>query len=170
VLILGIDPGSIFCGYGVVRQGLQAGYVASGRISLGRRDPLAVRLGGLFRELAAVVERFQPDCVAVEKVFFAKSVKSALSLGQARGVAVAAAALRDLPVFEYSATQVKKAVVGYGRADKGQIREMVRAYLGIATMLSEDSADALAIAICHAHIFREPDGDRMSVGGEGRRA
>lgn len=129
-------------------------YVASGRIALGRDEPLTRRLGCLYRELDAVINQYRPDCAAVEKVFFAKSVKSALSLGQARGVAVAAASVNDLPVYEYAATEVKKAVVGYGRADKRQIQEMVMAIMELSSRPSEDSADALAVAICHAHLDR----------------
>jgi len=155
VVIIGIDPGSRICGYGIVSfLGDTPSYVASGRIALDPTDPLTSRLGELFRELDAVIDRYRPDCASVEKVFFAKSVKSALSLGQARGVAVAAATARGLPVFEYSATEVKKAVVGYGRAGKGQIQDMIVALLGLSSRPAEDSADALAIAVCHAHTDR----------------
>jgi len=157
VRILGIDPGTIVCGYGLVDAGEQRiCYVASGRISLGSKTPLAERLGELHTALAGIIDQYTPAVAAVEKVFFAKSVKSALSLGHARGAVVALAAARGLRVFEYGALEVKKAVVGYGRADKRQVQDMVMTLMGLDERPSEDSADALAVAICHANQSLSP--------------
>jgi crossover junction endodeoxyribonuclease RuvC len=145
--VLGIDPGSRKCGFGVI--GADGKYVSSGTIVLNVKDPLPVRLKELYDELVQVVKEYEPDVAAVEKVFFAKSVKSALTLGQARGVAVLAASSNGLEVFEYSATEIKKAVTGYGRAEKVQVQEMVKRLLGINHNLSPDGADAVAVALCH---------------------
>ncbi len=158
--ILGIDPGSVNCGYGLIRKitpTLQHSniptlqYLASGRIALPAGKPLHVRLRELYTSLADVISDYKPDEIAIEKIFFAKGTKAALSLGHARGVVLLAAALTGLPIYEYSALEVKKAVVGYGRADKNQVQKMVMEILRIKHLLSSDSADALAIAMCHAN-------------------
>lgn len=157
--ILGIDPGSIFCGYGFIKTPDNRGlpgrcgpvYLASGRIALPARKPLHSRLRELYETLAGVIAEYSPDEIVIEKMFFAKGIKAALSLGHARGVVLVAAAMTDLAIYEYSALEVKKAVVGYGRADKNQVQEMVRAILAIRRPLSPDSADALALAVCHAN-------------------
>jgi len=152
VVVLGVDPGSRFCGYGLLRADRRGlAYLASGRVRLDRRDSLAVRLAVLQGALEEILDRHRPDVSAVEKVFFAKSARSALSLGHARGVVLAALARAGIPVDEYSALEVKKAVVGYGRADKRQVQEMVAMLLRIRNPLVEDEADALAVAICHAN-------------------
>ncbi|HSW64766.1 MAG TPA: crossover junction endodeoxyribonuclease RuvC [Dissulfurispiraceae bacterium] len=166
--ILGIDPGSVYCGYGVVvaesaqktvqapgrsntDQSKRIAYGASGRIVLPAKKPLEVRLLELFCSLQDVISEFTPDAIAVERIFFAKSTKSALTLGHTRGVVLLAVAQSGKPLHEYSALEVKKAVVGYGRAEKAQVEAMVRQILGIRHVLSPDSADALALALCHAH-------------------
>lgn len=145
--ILGIDPGSYACGYGVISS--DGKYVASGRIVLSPRNPLHVRLGELHDGLVSVIEEYGPSEAAVEKVFFAKGARAALSLGHARGVALLSASERGLDVHEYSALEVKKAVTGYGRADKRQVQEMVQRVLSLGFSLSPDGADALAVALCH---------------------
>ncbi|MBF0565963.1 MAG: crossover junction endodeoxyribonuclease RuvC [Nitrospirae bacterium] len=150
--VIGIDPGSINCGYGVVRKdGTNVSYVASGTISMPGTKPLALRLKLLYEGLCEVMERFLPDEAVVEKVFFARNVASALSLGHARGVVLLSASVADVPVVEYAALEVKKAVVGYGRAEKEQVSKMVQAILGIREALAPDSADALALALCHVN-------------------
>lgn len=159
--LLGIDPGSFNCGYGLIecRNALRVTrhasstyrYLASGRIVLPPKKPLHERLKELYSGLVEVIGEYRPDEIIVEKMFFAKGVKAALSLGHARGVVLIAASLTNLPLFEYSALEVKKAVVGYGRADKNQVQHMVREILKIPHHLSPDSADALALALCHAH-------------------
>jgi crossover junction endodeoxyribonuclease RuvC len=147
---MGIDPGSRSLGYGIVEtDGYKFRYITSGRLVPNGNSPLHDRLKDIFEVLNEVIEEFSPSEVAVEKVFFAKSARSALSLGQARGVALLAAANAGLEVHEYSALAVKKAVTGYGRAEKSQVQEMVKQVLGIKTALSSDGADALALALCH---------------------
>lgn len=166
--ILGIDPGSIICGYGLINCSnelqvtsnklkkeknslLNYEYLSSGRIVMPARKPLYVRLKELYTSLVDVISEYKPDEIVIEKIFFAKGTKAALSLGHARGVALLAASLTGLSIYEYSALEVKKAVVGYGRADKNQVQKMVKQILGLSRVLSSDSADALALAICHAN-------------------
>lgn len=146
--VIGIDPGSRKCGYGIVDA--EGRYIASGTIVLSERSPLHVRLVELFDDLSGVMEEFRPEEAVVEKVFVAKSVKSALVLGQARGVALLAASKRGMPIHEYAALEIKKAVTGYGRAEKPQVMEMVKRLLNLQKYdLSPDGADALAMALCH---------------------
>lgn len=150
--ILGIDPGSLSCGYGIIgTDGDRCDYIASGRIVLDAKSPLDVRLKEIYEGLREIIRQHRPYEAVVEKIFFAKGAKSALSLGHARGAALLAAASEGLPVHEYSALEVKKAVTGYGRAEKRQVQEMVRRILNIKTALSSDGADALAIALCRTN-------------------
>ena len=149
--ILGIDPGLRVTGFGMlVQQGNVLTYVTSGCIRASG-DSLPVRLGIIARDIAHVIAEERPDVVAVEKVFVNVNPNSTLLLGQARGAAIAAAVLAGLPVYEYTAGQVKQAVVGQGRALKPQVQEMVRRLLQLSGIPSPDAADALACAICHAH-------------------
>lgn len=152
--ILGIDPGSRTTGYGIVDHS-SGGivYVGSGCIRPGGASFVA-RLADIYRGVAELVEAYRPDEVAVEDVFLARNPSSALKLGQARGVAIAAVVARDLPVAEYAARRVKLAVVGTGRATKEQVQHMVRAMLRLPGAPSADAADALAIAICHVNTAR----------------
>jgi len=149
--ILGIDPGLRVTGFGVLDiDGQQLSYVASGCI----RTPdgeLPERLKAILNSMAEVIAKHQPDHVAVEKVFVNVNPQSTLLLGQARGAAICAAVLADLPVAEYTALQVKQAVVGNGHADKEQVQQMVQRLLKLSGTPSPDAADALACAICHAH-------------------
>ncbi len=155
--ILGIDPGSITCGYGLIQKldsGLYCGkvkYIASGKLSISSKKDLHIRLKELYLSLADIFSEYEPDEIAIEKIFFAKGAKAALSLGHARGVVLLAASLTGKPIFQYSPVEVKKAVAGYGRADKHQVQRMVRGILGIRCELSSDSADAIALALCHAN-------------------
>jgi len=149
--ILGIDPGLRITGFGVVdRTGQRLNYVTSGCIKT-RDTDLAARLKTILDGLAEVIVACSPDQVALEKVFVNINPQSTLSLGQARGTAICAAVMRDLPVSEYTALQVKQAVVGNGHAKKEQVQEMVRRLLKLEGNPSPDAADALACAICHAH-------------------
>ncbi len=156
-LILGIDPGSRKTGFGIIRcRGSQHGslhqheYVASGVIRL-PQIALAERLRIIFDSLSEIIAEHSPDQVAVEEVFMAKSAGSALKLGQARGAAIVACVNRSLPVAEYTARQIKQAVVGTGAADKLQVQHMVMTLLRLPSPPQEDAADALATALCHAH-------------------
>jgi crossover junction endodeoxyribonuclease RuvC len=148
VIVLGIDPGSRRCGYGAVsRRGTSLSALASGVIVPGE-GPLPVRLAALFDEISTLIERTRPDAVSVESAFCGASAKSALVLGQARGVVLAAAARAGLPVFEYAPAEVKRAFTGSGRAEKIQMVRTARVVFGIEPRLP-DEADALAIAVCH---------------------
>lgn len=151
VRILGIDPGLAVTGYGVLdRNGSKLAYVTSGRI----RTPdgeLAQRLRAILEGLGEVISEYRPAQVALEQVFVNVNPQSTLLLGQARGTAVCAAVLHDLPVAEYTALQIKQAVVGRGHARKEQVQAMVRRLLALDSDPSPDAADALACAICHAH-------------------
>lgn len=152
--ILGIDPGLRTTGFGVIDvDGAQLSYVASGTIStvqLAKAD-LPARLKVLFDGVSEVVSRYQPDCASVEIVFVNVNPQSTLLLGQARGACVTALVHADLPVAEYTALQLKQTVVGYGRADKVQVQEMVRRLLALPGLPGKDAADALGLAITHAH-------------------
>jgi crossover junction endodeoxyribonuclease RuvC len=152
IRILGIDPGLGITGYGVVeKQGATLTYVASGRIVSDGKQALALRLATILDGLNEVIESFRPEEVAVEKVFVNVNPNSTLLLGQARGAAICAAVLARLPVSEYTALQVKQAVVGAGHARKEQVQEMVKRLLRLPGAPGTDAADALACAICHAH-------------------
>jgi crossover junction endodeoxyribonuclease RuvC len=154
--VLGIDPGSAATGYGVIEdQGGQLSVVASGAITSHAKLPFPERLLRIHRELRAVIGTWRPDCAAVEAVFFAKNVQSALKLGQARGVALLALVEEGIAIHEYSALEVKQAVTSYGHAQKRQVQEMVRMLLGLAVVPEPaDAADALAVAICHHQAAR----------------
>jgi crossover junction endodeoxyribonuclease RuvC len=152
VRILGIDPGLGITGYGVVEKtGSVLAYVASGRIRSDDKQPLAARLAVILEGLAAVIESYHPAEAAVERVFVNVNPNSTLLLGQARGAAICAVVMAKLPVCEYTALQVKQAVVGRGHANKEQVQEMVKRLLKLTAHPGADAADALACAICHAH-------------------
>lgn len=149
--VLGIDPGSRITGLGVVESGgdgLRSLFFESTKL---KGDPLPERLGQIFARVQQIIVEFQPDITAVEQVFVAQNPKSALTLGQARGAAVCAAVAAECAVTEYSALQIKKAVVGTGSASKQQVQHMVRILLGLRTRPATDAADSLACAICHIH-------------------
>ena len=149
--ILGIDPGLRITGYGVLeKEGATLTYISSGCIKSSDGE-LPDRLKNIFVSVQEIIDRFQPEQVAVEKVFVNVNPQSTLLLGQARGAAICAAVARDLTVCEYTALQVKQAVVGNGHAKKEQVQEMVKRLLKLAGHPSPDAADALACAICHAH-------------------
>jgi len=173
--ILGVDPGLRTTGFGVVDvHGADLTYVASGTISTTHLDKgrLPERLKVLFDGLVEVSTRYQPDCASVEIVFVNVNPQSTLLLGQARGACVTALVSRQLPVAEYTALQMKQAVVGYGRADKTQIQEMVRRLLALPGLPGPDAADALGLAITHAHaakaMARLAQADGVLGGGSGK--
>ena len=150
--VLGLDPGLRHTGWGIVDlAGNRLFHVAVGIVHAAADQPLAMRLVSLFRQIIAVVERFRPDEAAVEESFVNRNAASTLKLGVARGVVLLAPAERGLPVAEYSANLIKKAVVGAGHADKTQVALMVRRLLSGQAIGTADAADALAVAICHAH-------------------
>ncbi len=150
-LILGIDPGSRITGYGVVRDtGRSCEYVASGCIRTGSGS-LPERLQAVYRGVAEVIRSHEPITMGIEQVFMARNADSALKLGQARGAAIVAGAEAGLEIAEYTATQVKQAIAGTGRADKEQVQMMVMHLLKLVQKPQIDASDALAIALCHAH-------------------
>ena len=162
ILILGIDPGLNRCGWGVVAsEGSRLSHVAHGVITPKVQQQLASRLHFLFEALSVVIERHQPHEAAVEETFVNSNARAALALGQARGVALAAAARGGVLVAEYAPSTIKKAVVGSGAADKAQVAFMVRRLLPTAGAMTADEADALGIALCHAAHggFRRRGGD-----------
>lgn len=150
--ILGIDPGSLRTGFGVVEHGADGRlrHVAHGCLHVEGR-PFVERIGAIFRELREVIAEHAPATAAIEQVFMARNADSALKLGQARGAALVALIEAGLPVHEYSALQIKQAVVGNGRAQKDQVQQMVQWLLQLPDKPQADAADALACAICHAH-------------------
>jgi crossover junction endodeoxyribonuclease RuvC len=153
LLILGIDPGTAITGYGLVSyEGNHLKKVTFGAIRTGPELSLANRLHHIFLETLRIIGEYRPDAIAIEELFFNKNVRTALAVGHARGVILLAAANSGYEVAEYTPLQVKLAVTGYGRAEKMQIQEMVRVLLCLTEIPKpDDAADALAIAICHAH-------------------
>ena len=151
--IFGIDPGSLRTGYGCVEtDGTRHRVVACGAVRTPVLGSFADRLLAVHTSLAAVIADVRPDCVAIESLFHAANIRSALKLGHARGVAMLAAAQAGVPVVEYTPAEIKRAVVGYGRAEKPQVQQMVKLLLGLTDVPSpHDVADALAVAICHVH-------------------
>lgn len=155
MLVLGVDPGSLNTGYGLVKkEHNRLIYVGGGKISLPSSLPFSERIHDIFQSLVHIIDTYQPDEMSIEDIFFAKNVKSALKIGHVRGAALVAATQRDLKVFEYTPLQIKQSVVGYGRATKEQVRAMVKLILQLDISLSFDTSDALAIAICHHNWVR----------------
>ena len=156
VRVLGIDPGTAITGYGVVEDaggGLKT--LAFGVIRTPAGQPLPVRLQSIYRAVRELATEWEPATAAVEELFFSSNVRTAMSVGQARGVTLLALADAGLTVAEYTPLTVKQAVTGYGNADKAQVQEMVRLLLGLAEVpRPDDAADALAVAICHLHSAR----------------
>ena len=156
--VLGIDPGSQCTGYGCVdSDGRRHHLVRCGAIRAGAAGRFPDRLAAIYRELTIVIRDCSPECVAIENLFHATNVRSALLLGHARGVAMLAAVEAGIPVAEYTPAEIKRAVVGYGRAEKSQVQRMMKLLLGLDRVPSpHDAADALAVAICHLHSGRGP--------------
>jgi crossover junction endodeoxyribonuclease RuvC len=151
--ILGIDPGSESTGYGIIESdGTHHTAILFGAVKTRPRSPFHERLLKIYTDLTDILSREKAQVMAIEEIFYAANVQSALRLGHARGVALLVAAQQGLSVFEYSPLEVKSAIVGYGRAEKSQVQGMVRFLLNLSkTPTPDDAADALAVAICHAH-------------------
>jgi crossover junction endodeoxyribonuclease RuvC len=150
--LLGLDPGLRVTGWGVIEViDNRLRHIADGAVESDADDPLAIRLAALYDGVAAIIAQYAPDAAAVEETFVNRNASSTLKLGQARGVVLLAPARAGLPVAEYATNLVKKSVVGSGHAAKMQIAMMVRTLLPGATLATADAADALAVAICHAH-------------------
>jgi crossover junction endodeoxyribonuclease RuvC len=165
VKIFGIDPGSDRTGYGCIETtGGRHHLVICGSLSAPARSTFPEKLKHVHEGLAALLARHRPDCVAVENIFHARNVRSALKLGHARGVVLLAAAQAGLPVAEYAPTEIKLAVVGFGRAEKHQVQQMIKLLLGLDAVPSpHDAADALAVAICHVHSATGVIADRAAA-------
>ncbi len=152
---LGVDPGTAILGFGIVDGEQDPTIVTVGAIRTGSKEAMPVRLKQLHDHLTATILEFHPDVMAVEQLFFSRNVTNALSVGQARGVALLAAAQHGLPVYEYKPAEVKLTVAGHGGADKFQIQTMVQMILALETLPTpDDAADALAVAICHVYSSR----------------
>ncbi|AFS78069.1 crossover junction endodeoxyribonuclease RuvC [Gottschalkia acidurici 9a] len=153
MIIFGIDPGIAIVGYGVVEyKGNKFKVIDYGAITTEPKNTFPERLKMVYDELTFLLDKYNPDSVAIEELFFNKNAKTAISVGQARGVQLLAAINKGLPIYEYTPLQVKQGVVGYGRAEKRQVQEMVKLILGLSKVPKpDDVADALAVAICHAH-------------------
>jgi len=154
--VLGIDCGSLVTGYGVIDSGgADCVFVRCGTIRSKTSDPMAARLRLIYNGIVEIIREVQPEAAAFESLFYATNVQSALKLGHVRGVSIFAAAEANIPVYEYSPLEVKSAVTGYGRAEKPQVQQMVRALLKMdAPPQPYDASDALAVAICHVHSNR----------------
>lgn len=156
MIILGIDPGTAITGYGIIRVlGNQFKPVIYGAITTPAGMAMEKRLVMLYEQLCELIDQYRPEQVAVEELFFNQNVTTGITVGQARGVILLACAQKDIPIYEYTPLQVKQALVGYGRADKKQIQQMVKTFLGLREIPKpDDAADGLAIAICHTHYYQ----------------
>jgi crossover junction endodeoxyribonuclease RuvC len=152
VITLGVDPGTALLGYGLVRGDDDPELLDYGVVSTSNVETMPQRLARVYDVIWDLIRRHEPDELAIEQLFFARNVTTALAVGQARGVVLLAAAQHGMPVFEYKPSEVKQAISGYGNADKAQMQEMVRILLRLDSVPQpDDAADALAIAICHVH-------------------
>lgn len=156
MLVLGIDPGTAITGYGLVQEtGEGLALVDCGVITTPAGQSLPLRLQTIYQGLTSLIERTRPSTAAVEELFFGRNVRTALSVGQARGVTLLALADAGLPIYEYKPLEIKQAIAGYGNAGKEQVQEMVRLLLGLPDIpRPDDAADAVAVAICHIHSAR----------------
>ena len=155
MIILGIDPGSRFAGYGLVKkEGNRFLHIDNGVCCVPNTDDFSKKLVFLHRHFDDIIKTFKPDSISIENIFVHKNVKSAQKLGEARGVLILTAALHDLPVFEYTPLEVKKAITGYGQATKDQMMLMVRRLLNLRDLAEENASDALGLALCHAQSYK----------------
>lgn len=157
--IIGVDPGTIVCGYGIVEKGARNTlvHVHSGEIKLNQKTPLQERLKTVYDLLVSTIEEYRPDHLCLEKIFYHKSIRSAMTLGSVRGISLLLAAEHNLPLFEYNSTELKMALTGYGRAEKSQVQEMVKIVLNLKASqpkMTLDRSDALALCICHLNSYR----------------
>jgi len=151
--ILGIDPGTVIMGYGVIEaRDDKTALIEGGALTTQERSPIGERLSYMYHRLLEIISRYQPDAVAIEQPFMAKNAKAALAVGRAQAIAILAAADKGIPTYEYTPTQVKQRVTNYGASSKEQVQEMVRLTLGLAEVPQpNDAADALAVALCHLY-------------------
>jgi crossover junction endodeoxyribonuclease RuvC len=153
---LGIDPGSHVTGYGIIeKKGNYLRHIAHGEIKSKKESLLSEMLISVYQQLSDVISQTAPQAIVLENIFYGKNVRSLIKQAQVRGVAIYSGADKDIPVFEYSPLEIKKAVVGYGRAEKRQVQVMVKAILKLPQLPPADAADALATAICHANFLKD---------------
>lgn len=168
MIILGIDPGIAICGTGIIEKTgnkFRALYYDS--IITKAHTPLEDRIEIIYNEIIELIDKFHPDAISVEELFFNNNAKTAFAVGQARGVILLAGKQKNIPFFEYTPLQVKQALTGYGRADKKQIQNMVKTFLGLSEVPKpDDTADALAIAICHGNSVRFNNIQNIITGGK----
>lgn len=154
MIILGIDPALSTTGWGVVKvNGNAASFVAGGVVKTNAKDSHADRLKTIYNDMQEIISIYQPDQVAVEEVYVNDNARTSLKLGQARGISLLVPSLHNIPVFEYTPTEIKKAIVGTGRAKKEQVQHMVKTLLPTAGFVTLDTSDALGVAMCHFHIY-----------------
>ncbi len=153
MVVLGIDPGYAIVGYGIVEfNGMNFNTIAYGAVTTKSKTYFPQRLETIFKEIDVIIKKYKPDALAIEKLFFNTNTTTAIDVSQARGVILLSAQLNNVPIFEYTPLQVKQSVTGYGRAEKKQIMEMTRVLLNLKSVPKpDDTADALAMAVCHAH-------------------
>ena len=152
MIIMGIDPGSNVTGYGIIRkESNKLNWIDDGQIAPSKDMGFYDRIFYVFTQLREILERYRPEEIAIEDLFFSKNVKSSIRLGHVRGAIIVSVLISGVPIFEYTPLQIKKAVVGYGKATKEQVRNMVKIILDIKKDMGLDSSDALAVAICHAN-------------------
>ncbi|NLJ78393.1 MAG: crossover junction endodeoxyribonuclease RuvC [Tissierellia bacterium] len=163
MIIFGIDPGLAIVGYGIIQyDGNRYRAIDYGCIRTGAEIQFSKRLKIIYDELSSIIDKYKPDDLAIEELFFNKNAKTALKVGQARGVEILSAVNRGIEVYEYTPLQVKQAVAGYGRADKKQVQEMVKILLNLRELpRPDDAADALAVAICHSSCLKFKDMFKM---------
>lgn len=151
--ILGIDPGYAIVGYGIVDfDGLRFKTVGYGAITTTAHTPFADRLQSIFEDMLTVIDKYKPDHLSIEKLYFNTNTTTAIDVAQARGVILLAAKMRGVEIYEYTPLQVKSAITGYGKAEKHQVMEMIKSFLSLkAVPKPDDTADALALAVCHGH-------------------
>lgn len=155
MIVLGVDPGSIVTGYGLIeKKNNQMSCIGAGAITSTNKLPFYQRIHSIYQSMVDIMDRYRPQEMAIEDVFFAKNVKSALKIGHARGAVLIAAVQSHVKIFEYTPLEIKQSVVGYGRASKKQVQAMVQVILNLETQPNTDTSDALATAVCHLNWTR----------------
>lgn len=156
MIIIGIDPGYAITGFGVIEyEGNHFKLIESGSIQTKAGVPLPIRIAKIYDDMNLLIEKYKPDAISIEELFFNRNTTTAIGVAQGRGAVLIAAAKTSTPIFEYTPLQVKQGVTGYGRADKKQVQMMVKTVLGLEKVPKlDDTTDAIAIAICHAHSYR----------------
>ncbi len=165
MIILGIDPGIAIVGYGVIEYvGNKFNVIDYGAVTTPAGMEVPMRLLDIYNSLSVIISKFKPEAMAIEELFYNKNAKTVINVAQGRGVTLLAAAKNNIPVFEYTPLQVKQSVVGYGRADKKQVQQMTKVLLNLEKVPKpDDTADALAIAICHAHSYSALSGIKIKA-------